>query len=224
MIYETLEILKDQGAGYPELEQSETNALVFKNVAKIDDLEIHTVKDKVIPEVAKAKETAPNTERYEPFFELHQTENLSFLAYTTDSLFENYSTLAATSQLPRYCSNRKPASETISFPFIDVENTTTPISNFTISKTTFKTVSDGLSAKEKIGLFGMISLYMQADTSTRNILNGNDTLKNFPSQFKIQLKNRSAVWRYINATSNALIQTTDPTRLPLVPGMCHFQK
>jgi len=165
---------------------------------------------------AKAKETAPDSGIFEPFIELLQSETMVFLLYTTDPLFENYSTIKATPSIPFYFSNRKPASEANSFPTIDIESTTTAIPDFTISEITFEAVSEGLSASEKIGLLGIISLQIQADEGSRNILNGNNTLKVVPTEFKIQLKNRSTIWNYINATSNSLLHSTDPTTLPLV--------
>ncbi|OAB78820.1 DUF4255 domain-containing protein [Cochleicola gelatinilyticus] len=56
MIYETLEILKDQVSEYLELKQSEANLVVLENVAKIDDPEITTMNDKIVLSLVNIEE------------------------------------------------------------------------------------------------------------------------------------------------------------------------
>ena len=48
MIYETLEILKDQVSKYLELKTSESNLVVLENVSKYDNPDINTMNDKVV--------------------------------------------------------------------------------------------------------------------------------------------------------------------------------
>lgn len=47
MIYETLEIIKDQVSKYLELKLSDSNLIVLENISKMDDSEVSTLKDKV---------------------------------------------------------------------------------------------------------------------------------------------------------------------------------
>ncbi len=170
---------------------------------------------------AKAEETAPNSGTFKPFVSLSQTTVFNFLIYVKDSLFENYSTVNSKPLLPYYFSNKKPAAEGISFNYIDLETTTQPIENFTINQTSYNETKKTLSEKEKIGLFGIISLEMAGDNTipfdgnTRNILNVNGTIPANPKTFKLQLKNRSTIWNYRNASDSTLLHSTDPTELPL---------
>ncbi|MAP80905.1 MAG: hypothetical protein CL526_07430 [Aequorivita sp.] len=169
----------------------------------------------------KAEETAPNSGTYKPFVNLPQTTVFTFLVYVKDSLFENYSTVNSIPQIPYFFSNKKPDSEGVSFKYIDLETTTLPISNFTISETSFTEISPAFSEKEKLGLFGIISLEMSGDDTLpfdgnpRNILNLSGTIPANPKTFKIQIKNRKTIWNYRNAVNSNLLHSTAPTELPL---------
>lgn len=170
---------------------------------------------------AKAEETAPNSGIYRPFITFPQSTVLNFLVYVKDSLFENYSTVNPKPAIPYYFSNKKPVSEGVSFNYIDLETTTLPIENFTINQTSYDEIGNALSVKEKIGLFGIISLEMAGDNTipfdgnARNILNANRTIPANPKIFKLQIKNRSTIWHYRNASDSTLLHTTDPNELPL---------
>lgn len=48
MIYETLEIVKDQVSKYLELKTADSNLVVLENVSKHDDPDINTMNDKVV--------------------------------------------------------------------------------------------------------------------------------------------------------------------------------
>ncbi|MEZ4817255.1 MAG: DUF4255 domain-containing protein [Flavobacteriaceae bacterium] len=48
MIYETLEIIKDQVSLYLEEKLSEANLLVLENIAKMEDVDITTMNDKIV--------------------------------------------------------------------------------------------------------------------------------------------------------------------------------
>jgi hypothetical protein len=48
MIYETLEIIKDQVSKYLELKTSDNNLVVLENVSQYDDPDINTMNDKVV--------------------------------------------------------------------------------------------------------------------------------------------------------------------------------
>lgn len=171
---------------------------------------------------AKAEETAPNSGSYRPFIALPQNTVLNFLIYVKDSLFENYSTVVSKPLIPFYFSNKKPASEGVSFKYIDLETTTLPVEDFKITQTSYIEIAKILSEKEKIGLFGIISMEMAGDNTVpfdgnaRNILNANGTIPASPKQFKLQIKNRSTIWNYRNAADSTLLHSTDPTELPLV--------
>ena len=169
-----------------------------------------------------AEETAPSSGIYQPFIPLGQTESLLFLVYVTDAFFENYSTVAANPSIPYFFSNKKPSTEGGSLRYIDLESTTNPIEDFSISQTTYESFFNRISEKERIGLFAILHLEMAGDDTTivdgntRNVLNNNGTIQNPAPIYKIQIANRSTIWNYINPVDNSLIHTTDPTTLPLV--------
>ncbi len=153
---------------------------------------------------------------------LSQTTVFDFLIYVNDALFENYSTVNSKPLIPYYLSNKKPVTEGISFNYLDLETTTLPIEDFTINQASYGEIRTNLSEKEKIGLFGIISLEMAGDETvpfdgnSRNILNVNGTIPANPKTFKLQIKNRSTIWNYRNATDSSLLHSTDPAELPLV--------
>ncbi|MCT8339862.1 hypothetical protein MG296_07340 [Flavobacteriaceae bacterium TK19130] len=170
----------------------------------------------------QVEEAAPNSGNFTPKIALEPDTKLEFLLYINDFIFENYSTVSAIPHKPFYFSNKKPASEGNSFKYIDLETTKTPISDYTISQTTWDALKVGFTEKERLSLFGIISLEMQGDDTTgydgntRNILsNGNPPLLS-PKNFKLHFHNRSTVWHYKNALDNTLVHSTDPTELPLV--------
>ncbi len=171
---------------------------------------------------SRAEETAPNSGTYKPMVNLSQTTVFDFLIYVNDALFENYSTVNSKPLIPYYLSNKKPVTEGISFNYLDLETTTLPIEDFTINQASYGEIRTNLSEKEKIGLFGIISLEMAGDETvpfdgnSRNILNVNGTIPANPKTFKLQIKNRSTIWNYRNATDSSLLHSTDPAELPLV--------
>jgi hypothetical protein len=171
---------------------------------------------------SKAEETAPNSGIYRPLVNLSQATVFDFLIYVKDALFENYSTVNSKPLIPYYLSNKKPVTEGVSFNYLDLETTTLPIEDFTINQASYGEIRTNLSEKEKIGLFGIISLEMAGDETvpfdgnSRNILNVNGTIPANPKTFKLQIKNRSTIWNYRNATDSSLLHSTDPAELPLV--------
>lgn len=56
MIYETLEIVKDQVSIFLEAKLSETNIVVLENIARIDDPDISTMSDKIVMSLVNIEE------------------------------------------------------------------------------------------------------------------------------------------------------------------------
>ena len=170
----------------------------------------------------KAEENPPNSGTFEPFIDLAQDATLTFLLYINDGLFENYSTVQASPSIPFYFSNRQPTTEVGVFQYIDLETTTNDIADFTISQPTSDVLMAGLTAKERIGLFGVISLEMAGDDTTvvdgnaRNVLDVSGALQDPAPVYKIQIINRNTIWNYRDPVDGSLIHSSDPTELPLV--------
>ncbi len=56
MIYQTLEIIKDQVSGYLDTVLSETGSVVLENIAKMDDQEVNTMNDKIVMSLINVEE------------------------------------------------------------------------------------------------------------------------------------------------------------------------
>jgi len=170
----------------------------------------------------QVKETSEEVKTQTPKVPVPENFNLTFLLYINDFLFENYSTVNSIPTVPFYFSNKKPASESNNFRYIDVEETTRPVSNFKITETTWQGINKQFSEKEKESLFGVISLHTNTgntntnDTCKRNLLSTSDEPKIEPKNFKIQFTNRKTIWHYKNTLSNKLLHSTEPKQLPLV--------
>jgi len=170
----------------------------------------------------RAEENPPASGTFVPYIDLPQDTTFTFLLYVTDGLFENYSTVGASPAIPFYFSNKQPSTEVGVFQYIDLETTTHDVADFTISQTTYDTLLSSLTPKEKIGLFGIISLEMAGDDTTvvdgnaRIILNPDGSLQDPAPIYKIQILNRSTIWNYRDPVDGSLIHSSDPTELPLV--------
>lgn len=165
--------------------------------------------------IASEETLTPNI--FRPKIELSPTETFQFLLYSNDPIFENYSTVAAAPAIPFYLSNRKPDTEPGSFSEIDVETKIphTLINNYTITEATYRQLSNTLSVEERQKLFGVISLQVEADTPSKNLVDGSGELPATPPIFKVQLKNRETFWQYLDRTDGSFIHKS-ASQLPLV--------
>ena len=154
---------------------------------------------------------------YQPKIDLAQTEEFHFLLYATDLLFENYSTVVGVPDIPFFFSNKKPATELGAFSEINIESDVpqTPIEDYNISAFTYETLSGTLTIEELQGLFGIISLSVEADTAANSLLDTGGLTQASTPIFKVQLRNRETFWSYLDATDGTLIHKS-PTVLPLV--------
>jgi len=163
---------------------------------------------------ARGLEITPNSGNYEPFIALDQSATFTFLIYITDPLFENYSTVGPVPQIPYLFTNKKPVTEGGGFPYMDVESTTSLIEDFAMTQDSYDEILTELSPEETIGLFGIVRLEMAGDDTVpvdgnaRNILSSSGELLSPVTTFKIQLKNRSTLWNYINAVTGTVIHTS----------------
>lgn len=154
---------------------------------------------------------------YKPKIDLAQTETLHFLLYATDPLFENYSTVVAFPDVPFLFSNKKPLTELGAFSEINIETDIpqTPVEEYVITPLTYRGISKTLTTAERKGLFGIISLSVQANTPTKSLLDTDGLTQATIPIFKVQLRNRETYWSYFNAKNGQFIHKS-PTPLPLV--------
>ena len=212
---------------FPDLKTEQLEKYTFQNFARIQPTE-QTKKilanQKIIFKQSKTgislliqAEETDVADTYKPFIELAQNESLQFLIHITDSLFENYSTIPAVPLTPYYFSNKQPSTEIANWNGINLESNTPPtgIENYGISTDTNTLLSNSINFKERQQLFGIISLSVAADNSTKSLLEISGNLPLSPPNFKIQLANRKTFWHYLNAKDGSVIHKS-PTTLPLV--------
>ncbi|RMA58875.1 hypothetical protein [Ulvibacter antarcticus] len=163
----------------------------------------------------KAEKTAPDT--FNPFIQLNQNDTFTFLIYAKDALFENYSTVPGNPLIPFHFANTKINPNDNNYKPIDLDQLplTTAIKDYSIEQDTFDIIDSNLTPIEKQKLLGVITLKMNADEPSQNIINVDGSLKNTPKTFKIQFLNRHTNWVYNNAKDGSFIYAT-PSTHPLV--------
>ncbi len=66
MIYETLEIVKDQVSKYLDLKTAKSNLVVLENVSKHDDSDINSMNDKVVLSLLNIEDLSEKSETLTP--------------------------------------------------------------------------------------------------------------------------------------------------------------
>lgn len=147
------------------------------------------------------------TDDIDPFINVPTDLNLTFLITIHDYQFGNYTDLEPVSNQAFFFSNVKPSTEPITFKYIPKTNENVLISNdYLISETTTKALLSVLQSNEKQNVFGIISLTMQGDNSSKNIVNNLGKIIN--PNFKIHFNNRKTIWKYIKTNSAFEVETS----------------
>lgn len=148
-----------------------------------------------------------------PFVRLRDDLNLTFVLKLNDALFGNYTDLTLGSQHLFFFGNTKPATEGASFKYIPKSNENTRVSEaFRLSEDGSKAICESLEGQNKIGVFGVVSLTMIADTAELNLLTVQGKLRVQPQVFKLQFQNRQTYWRYLKMQDSTEIFTTPSTK------------
>lgn len=144
----------------------------------------------------------------DPFIKIPAALNLKFLISINDYQFENYTNLDFPLNRIYLFSNVKPTAEPVSFQYIPKTNENKLISNdFLVSEATTTALISTLQSLEKQAVFGIISLNLQGDNTTGNIIT--NAGKIISPHFKIHFDNRKTLWKYINSKTTAIIETND---------------
>ncbi|RZJ52290.1 MAG: hypothetical protein EOO44_12305 [Flavobacterium sp.] len=132
--------------------------------------------------------------------------NLKFLISISDYQFENYTNLGFSSNQIVLFSNVRPLSEPVTFEYIPKINDNKLISDaYLVSEETTIDLIATLQSAEKQNVFGLVSLNLQGDNNSGNII---DNLgKILSPNFKIHFDNRKTLWKYINRKSATEIET-----------------
>lgn len=145
------------------------------------------------------------TDEFDPFIKVPVGLNLKFLIKINDYQFENYTNLDFTLNQVFLFSNVKPLTEPVSFEYLPKINDNKLISNgFLVSEETTANLISALEPPEKQNVFGIISLNLQGDNSSGNII---DLGKIISPNFKIHFDNRKTLWKYINRKAGTEIET-----------------
>lgn len=146
------------------------------------------------------------TDETDPFISIPLTKKLDFLIRINDYQFENYTDLEFVPNQVFLFSNVKPATETNPFSYISKSDENELVSDdYLASEETSTDLISSLQTQENRSVFGIISLTMQGDDDSNNILDDSGKLIN--PTFKIHFDNRKTIWKYINRTSSTEIET-----------------
>lgn len=146
------------------------------------------------------------TDESDPFIKVPIDLNLKFLIKINDYQFENYTNLDFAFTQSYLFSNVKPLTEPVSFKYLPLINDNKLISNdYLVSEETTVDLISTLGPSEQQNVFGIISLNLQGDNSSGNII---DNLGKMTSpNFKIHFDNRKTLWKYINRKAGTEIET-----------------
>lgn len=146
------------------------------------------------------------TDETDPFIKIPADLNLKFLIKINDYQFGNYTDLDFVQNQIFLFSNVKPLTEPVSFEYIPKINDNKLISNdYVVSEETTAAFISTLHPLEKQDIFGLISLNLQGDNSSGNIVNNSGKI--ISPNFKIHFDNRKTFWIYINRKTGTEIKT-----------------
>ncbi len=147
---------------------------------------------------------------------------LTFLMKIKDPLFYNYTELKLDKAgILIYISNRKPDTETDSFPKLRNSNEVLNINeSLNPSDRGIDKIREEMRNEDLSNLFGIIRIFIKGDTGTQNILDSQGRFTDTVPVFRLLFKNRSTTWRYIfskeqqvSIVDNVKIEDGDSKRL-----------
>ncbi|MDR7209482.1 hypothetical protein [Flavobacterium piscis] len=146
------------------------------------------------------------TDAIDPFIRIPVDLNLNFLITINDYQFENYTNLDFAFNQVFLFSNVRPLTEPVTFEYLPKINDNKLISSaYLVSEETTTDLISTLQSSEKQGVFGLISLTLQGDNNSGNIVT--NLGKMIGPNFKIHFDNRKTLWKYINRKTATEIET-----------------
>ena len=142
----------------------------------------------------------------DPFIPVPAHLKLDFKISINDYQFQNYTDLEFVMEQILLFSNVKPSTEPVTFKSIPKINENILISGdyFISEETTAHFISE-LHTPERQDVFGIISLTMQGDSNSKNIVNNSGKI--ISPNFKIHFDNRKTLWQYIDRNAGTKIET-----------------
>jgi hypothetical protein len=142
----------------------------------------------------------------DPFISIPADLKLDFKISINDYQFENYTDLEFVQEQMLLFSNVKPSTEPITFKSIPKINENILISSdYLVSQETTTYFISELHTPERQDVFGIISLTMQGDNNSKDIVNNSG--KMISPNFKIHFDNRKTLWKYIDRKAGTDIET-----------------
>lgn len=146
------------------------------------------------------------TDETDPFIKIPVDLKLNFSITINDYQFENYTNFDFALNQVFLFGNVKPATEPVTFKYLPKIDDNKLISNaYLVSEKTTANLISTLQPSEQQNVFGLISLTVQGDNSSENIVN--DIGKMISPNFKIHFDNRKTLWKYINRKAGTEIKT-----------------
>lgn len=147
---------------------------------------------------------------------------LTFLMKIKEPLFYNYTELKLDKAgILIYISNRKPDTDTDSFPKLRNSNEVLNINeSLNPSDRGIDKIREEMRNEDLSNLFGIIRIFIKGDTGTQNILDSQGSFTDTVPVFRLLFKNRSTTWRYIfskeqqvSNVDNVKIEDSDSKKL-----------
>ncbi|WP_430931716.1 hypothetical protein [Saccharicrinis sp. 156] len=151
------------------------------------------------------------TDITEPFIELDDELELTFLIKLKDSLFFSYTELALENAGNLFFfSNQVPDSEPVSYPLIGRTGDNVAVDDgFVLSDTGATNELERLTVAEKENLFGIIRIVMKGDETAWNVTDATGHIPDPYQSFEILFENRKTTWRYIFDTDQTVTGLDD---------------
>ncbi|MCC5938894.1 MAG: hypothetical protein JJU34_16575 [Lunatimonas sp.] len=146
----------------------------------------------------------------ESFIPVSPDLTLVFGLYYKDPFFEHYTEMPFLSdEAMVWCNNLE------RFPLGDAHNPIAVEEDIFFNEGIIADASVKRSLCEQLGITlssdckGLLILTMQGQSGAYNILNGNGTLKQTPTDFYLNFANRATYWRYVKPEAAFSVETTD---------------
>ncbi len=153
-------------------------------------------------------------EKDRPFVSLDDHLCLTFLILVKDPHFYNYTELVLEEAGKLfYLSNRKPATEPVSFPLLDKVDEDHPVDEkFILSEKGIENERKKSGVKAGNNCFGIIRIFMKGDKSNLHITDAQGKISTPPKMFALTFRNRHTFWRYIFNTAQPVKPADDVIR------------
>lgn len=146
-----------------------------------------------------------------PFIQLDGSLEFTFSIIISDEKFYNYTHLIMENENKLYYfSNRRLEGESGTFPLINNENDNNFINeDYILSDEGVKLLSSQLNLFERAKTHGLITIFVEGQTSDNSLTNAEGKIQDPYKKFEILYENRKTTWRYIFAEDQKVKKKDD---------------